>query len=366
MAEDVGRSETYKTSRVAKVATRKEAITAAVDEGLDGVGALRAMLAQRWMRVVDLLRDWDEDGNGTVSLREFAKALPVIGLKVSAETVQALFTEFDADGSGEVDMNELNRKLRIGAAIELDPELQDGAMGEIKVGAANAIALRKSAESGALNVQLDAASDVPIIEQLAEALAANLDRVIDVFRAWDTDGSGMISKREFRQGLAMLVLKEVPREQVDALFDQIDSDHSGTIEYGEINQKLRRRIDPEEIMRRRAAFLKKERLNAQGDASTTRSNRTRKAARAEAYLALKAQEALVMHRLVSVQRELLRSQSEAAIAESRLRKVHTVQDMKADMDERHGKDITTKLAEIAAATPEEVHPAARPPAHPPA
>ena len=66
MAEDVGRSETYKTSRMAKVATRKEAITTAVDEGLDGVGALRAMLAQRWMRVVDLLRDWDEDGNGTI------------------------------------------------------------------------------------------------------------------------------------------------------------------------------------------------------------------------------------------------------------------------------------------------------------
>ena len=61
MAEDVGRSETYKTSRMAKVATRKEAITAAVDEGLDSVGALRAMLAQRWMRAIDLLRDWDEE-----------------------------------------------------------------------------------------------------------------------------------------------------------------------------------------------------------------------------------------------------------------------------------------------------------------
>ena len=272
MAEDVGRSETYKTSRMAKVATRKEAITAAVDEGLDSVGALRAMLAQRWMRAIDLLRDWDEDGNGTVSLREFTKALPVIGLKVSAETAQTLFAEFDADGSGEVDLAELNRKLRIGAAIELDPELQDGAMGEIKVGAANAIALRKSADSGGLNVQLDAASDVPIMEQLAEALAANLDRVIDVFRAWDTDGSGMISKREFRQGLSMLGLKELPREQVDALFDQIDTDHNGAIEYGEINHKLRRRIDPEEILRRRAAFLKKERLNAQLKAANAHSD----------------------------------------------------------------------------------------------
>ena len=209
----MGRSETFRTSQMSKVATRKEALTAAADEGLDGIGALRAMLAQNWMRVVDLLQDWDEDSNGTVSLKEFSKALPVLGLSFSAETVQTLFAEFDADGSGEVDMKELNRKLRPGAAIELDAELQDGAMGEIVVGAANAIALRKSADSGALNVQLDAESDVPLVEQLAEALTANLGRVIEVFRAWDCDGSGMISKREFRQGLSMLGLKEVAREQ---------------------------------------------------------------------------------------------------------------------------------------------------------
>ena len=132
MAEDVGRSETYKTSRVAKVATRKEAITAAVDEGLDGVGALRAMLAQRWMRVVDLLRDWDEDGNGTVSLREFAKALPVIGLKVSAETVQALFTEFDADGSGEIEPAEIVHTLtKMG--LRLSKEELDAVVYELDV-----------------------------------------------------------------------------------------------------------------------------------------------------------------------------------------------------------------------------------------
>ena len=357
----------FKTSQMEKVATRKEALTAAVDEGLDGIGALRAMLAQNWMRVSDLLRDWDEDSNGTVSLTEFSKALSAVGLKVDAETVKKIFAEFDADGSGDVDMKELNSKLRKGADIELDAALQDGAMGEIKVGAANTIALRKSADSSALGVQLDAASDVPVIEQLAEALTANLARVIDVFRAWDGDGSGMISKREFRQGLSMLGLKEVPREHVDALFDQIDTDHSGEIEYSEINKKLRRRIDPEEIRRRRSSFLKKERVVAQGDSSTTRSNRARKAARAEAYLALKAQEALVMHRLVSVQRELLRSQSESAIVESRLRKMQTVQDMKADMDERVGKDITARFASLDAATPEEVRLAEhRPPARPPA
>ena len=357
----MGRSETFKTVQMSKVATRKEALNQGIDEGGGGIGALRAMLAQNWMRVVDLLRDWDEDSNGTVSLKEFSKALTVLGLAFSPEAVEKLFAEIDADGSGEVDMKELNRKLRVGASIELDAELQDGAMGEIVVGASNAFALRKAADSGILNVTLDASGDV--LEQLAEALTANLGRVIEVFRAWDGDGSGMISKREFRQGLSALGLKDVAREQVDALFDQIDVDHSGEIEYGEINKKLRRRIEPEEIRRRRSSFLKKERVLVQGDSSTTRTNRTRKAARAEAYLALKAQEAIVMHRLVSVQRELLRSQSESAIVESRLRKIQTAQDKRADMDERIGKDITTRFASLDAATPEEVRPA-RVPARP--
>ena len=55
-----------------------------------------------------------------------------------------------------------------------------------------------------------------LAEQLAEGLAKNLSRVIDVFRAWDDDSSGTIDKIEFRRGLHQLGLTEVPREEVDA------------------------------------------------------------------------------------------------------------------------------------------------------
>ena len=54
---------------------------------------------------------------------------------------------------------------------------------------------------------------MPIIEQLAEALAAHHGRVIEVFREWDGDGSGTISKAEFRQGLSRLGLRDVPDQQ---------------------------------------------------------------------------------------------------------------------------------------------------------
>ena len=34
------------------------------------------------VRVIDLFREWDEDGDGTVSKKEFRKAMPLLGLEV--------------------------------------------------------------------------------------------------------------------------------------------------------------------------------------------------------------------------------------------------------------------------------------------
>ena len=206
---------------------------AAAAEGADVLGQLRALLAKHYMRVIDLLKQWDEDDSGDVDEKEFCKALPILGIKVDQETAKKLFAEFDKDGSGAVDIKELNRKLRIGSAIELDEKLQDGAV-DIKTDKANATPLRHGVlQEGAspLNIALDASSDVPVIEQLAKSLADSYQRVIEVFRAWDTDMSGTIDKKEFRQGLKMLGLKDVSREQADELFDVLDGDHSGEIDY---------------------------------------------------------------------------------------------------------------------------------------
>ena len=72
----------------------------------------------------------------------------------------------------------------------------------------------------------------------------------------------------------------------------------------------------------------------------------------QALLAIKAQEVVVMHRLVSVQRELQRSQSESAVVEARQRNKRIVQEMKADMDTRVGRDLNAKFASIEMAPPD--------------
>ena len=86
--------------------------------------------------------------------------------------------------------------------------------------------------------RLDATGDQPVGEQLRAALMHNFSRVVDLFRDWDDDRNGTVSRKEFRMVLPVLGLS-VPRSEADALFSSIDVDGSGTIEYAELHSLLR-------------------------------------------------------------------------------------------------------------------------------
>ena len=73
---------------------------------------LKTVLAAHFGRVIELFREWDDDGNNMVSRKEFRQAVLALGLKVEREDADALFAEFDSDGSGEVDYKELHKVLR--------------------------------------------------------------------------------------------------------------------------------------------------------------------------------------------------------------------------------------------------------------
>lgn len=64
------------------------------------------------MRVLDLFRAWDEDGNGLISRSEFIKGMAPLGIIVAPEDSGSLFDDFDEDGSGQIEYHELNRMLR--------------------------------------------------------------------------------------------------------------------------------------------------------------------------------------------------------------------------------------------------------------
>ena len=80
-------------------------------------------------------------------------------------------------------------------------------------------------------------SNLTVAEQLKQALSKNAGRVIDLFREWDTDGDGQVSKKEFRRAMPMLGL-DVPKADIDALFDEFDKDGGGQIGYQEMKKLL--------------------------------------------------------------------------------------------------------------------------------
>ena len=76
------------------------------------------------------------------------------------------------------------------------------------------------------------------LAQLRDLLKDELQKVVNLFHEWDTDGDGKVSKREFHRALGMLGFI-APRATLDALFGVIDTDHSGAITYKELHYALR-------------------------------------------------------------------------------------------------------------------------------
>ena len=54
----------------------------------------------------------DTDTSGTVEKNEFHQALKALGLKCKRSVSDALFDEFDTDGSGKLEYAELDRFLK--------------------------------------------------------------------------------------------------------------------------------------------------------------------------------------------------------------------------------------------------------------
>ena len=92
---------------------------------------LRDILSKNAVRVVDLFREWDEDGNGSVSKKEFRKAMPLLGFDAPRAQIDQLFDSFDPDGGGAISIDELNKALRRGGEVKLAADLQPGARGKI-------------------------------------------------------------------------------------------------------------------------------------------------------------------------------------------------------------------------------------------
>jgi Ca2+-binding EF-hand superfamily protein len=226
------------------------------------IEGLRAALTANRTRVIDAFRMLDKDSDGTITKAEFRGALPLLGFDTSrTDLADELFMSLDSDGGGTIRFDELNRKLRQGAAVELAAELKAGAAGAIELKAKNKVApgsLRrgqtrgepdepdKIAPGSSRRPLLSAQRSSIVLKEVTvagvrEALAASYSRVIDFFKRMDKNGDGAVTKHEFRAGLGLLGIEEsqASMEAIDALFDSFDMDGSGELTFNELKTILR-------------------------------------------------------------------------------------------------------------------------------
>jgi Ca2+-binding EF-hand superfamily protein/tetratricopeptide (TPR) repeat protein len=132
MGEISAKGQNKHALRRGKMSGKKGGVLATsvkLEPGANGqsvVDQLREILNKNSVRVIDLFRSWDDDGNGKINAKEFRQAICGLGYSAPREDCNKVFGLFDVDKSGEIDYNELNRALRRGA--ELAPELQAGAV----------------------------------------------------------------------------------------------------------------------------------------------------------------------------------------------------------------------------------------------
>ena len=196
--------------------------------------SLRDVLSRSVTRVLDLLQAWDDDGSGDIGKKEFRRAIKALGFDdIRDSEIDKCFDELDSDASGRIDYLELTKKIRqfTGPWGGGTSKLRRGAVG------------RKGAVLSA-SVQIDYNSQYSVAHQLKLVLKENSVRIVDLFREWDEDGDGTISRSEFAKVMPVLGIK-VSKQDMDELFSMFDPDGSGLIDYSELNNLLRQEItDP--------------------------------------------------------------------------------------------------------------------------
>ena len=193
--------------------------------------SLRDALSRSVTRVLDLLQAWDDDGSGDIGKKEFRRAIKALGFHdVRDSEIDKCFEELDGDASGRIDYVELTKKIRQFAGLSSSKLRRAGAR---RTGAALSSA-----------VQIDYNSEYSVAHQLRKVLKENSVRIIDLFRDWDEDGDGTISRGEFGKVMPVLGIK-VSKQDMNELFSMFDQDGSGLIDYSELSSLLQQPItDP--------------------------------------------------------------------------------------------------------------------------
>lgn len=200
------------------------------------VADLKAKLAARKGRVLDMFRLWDADQDGQVSAHEFQKAVKRLNLGFSEDVVQALFNSLDDDGSGQLDFEEISSVLH-------DTKPRRETHDRLKASKAKLAKLHqihaKSLEDAEKNRRGRGTEAENLVADLSAKLAARRVKILDMIKTWDADGNGQVSQDEFRKAIKRMSLA-FSDEVIEALFNSLDEEGTGEIAITALEQALKK------------------------------------------------------------------------------------------------------------------------------
>ena len=275
----------YTTARVAAL---PETVKLDASSGVTVQEQLRQILKANNVKLVELFADWDEDGNGGLDKKEFRKGIIAMGYDAPNKDIDAIFDSMNEDGNKYLEISELNKALSKARTDLLATEAETKKKKELRKQKSSTAEFREGMERAAedhdaadkdIDNMLDFGEfcelvrgreegDIPdeelkvrfelldvdktgkiemheyLIWSLKDCLARASTRLVVIFQKWDEDGNGAIDEAEFYRAVRALGMP-VDREDTDAVFKLLDADGSGTIQYKELNEKLRQGIGSE-------------------------------------------------------------------------------------------------------------------------
>ena len=72
---------------------------------------LRVLLQDHSVKLIDLFREWDDDGNGALDKKEMRRAVAALGYEAPKKEIDKFFDSIDDDGNGWIEFGELKAAL---------------------------------------------------------------------------------------------------------------------------------------------------------------------------------------------------------------------------------------------------------------
>lgn len=192
--------------------------------------ALLALLEEHGVKLSQIFETLDMNDDNVLTSTEFSDGLQKVGFAGERAVLIDTFSLIDDDGTGKITFNELNSWLRGRASITKKQRMD----------AARGLVLRQ------VSVHEEEWNSATLRRELRDALAAACVQVIDLLEAFDVDGSGELTKKEWLVHFKKMAVQssedawyDVVRSSVEAAFAEIDLGGGGALTVGEIERWLK-------------------------------------------------------------------------------------------------------------------------------